>query len=163
MDQGIASRHRLDIPGTKAFSAPNGVVVSPDGKYIFVNLSTGRQLARVTRGQNPPKVDFAPTGILPDNVRWSASGKSLLVGGHDVSTEEFFVRVGASYAKSNVGGNVNMPFKILRMDPETLEFTEVIGSGVYGVMGGGTGAIEVGNKLWVSSMTADRIAIFPMK
>ena len=117
------------------------------------------QLARVTRGQNPPKVDFAPTGILPDNVRWSASGKSLLVGGHDVSTEEFFARVGASYAKSNV----NMPFKILRMDPETLEFTEVIGSGVYGVMGGGTGAIEVGNKLWVSSMTADRIAIFSLK
>lgn len=152
-----------DIPGTKAFSAPNGVVVSPDGKYIFVNLSTGRQVARITRGQNPPKVDFAPTGILPDNVRWSASGKSLLVGGHDVSTEEFFARVGASYAKSNVGGNVNMPFKILRMDPETLEFTEVIGSGVYGVMGGGTGAIEVGNKLWVSSMTADRIAIFPLK
>jgi hypothetical protein len=104
-------------------------------------------------------VDFAPTGILPDNVRWSASGKSLLVGGHDVSTEEFFARVEASYAKSNV----NMPFKILRMDPETLEFTEVIRSGVYGVMGGGTGAIEVGNKLWVSSMTADRIAIFPLK
>jgi len=128
-----------------------------------VNLSTGRVVARITRGQNPPKVDFAPTGILPDNVRWSASGKSLLVGGHDVSTEEFFARVEASYAKSNVGGNVSMPFKILRMDPETLEFTEVIGSGVYGVMGGGTGAIEVGNKLWVSSMTADRIAIFPLK
>jgi len=47
--------------------------------------------------------------------------------------------------------------------PETPEFTEVIGSGVYGVMGGGTAAIEVGNKLWVSSMTADRIAILPLK
>jgi len=30
-------------------------------------------------------------------------------------------------------------------------------------MGGGTGAIEVGNKLWVSSMKADRIAIFSLK
>jgi hypothetical protein len=29
-------------------------------------------------------------------------------------------------------------------------------------MGGGTGAIEVGNKLWVSTCMGDRIAIFPM-
>jgi len=30
-------------------------------------------------------------------------------------------------------------------------------------MGGGTGAIEVGNKLWVSTCKGDRIATFPMK
>jgi DNA-binding beta-propeller fold protein YncE len=152
-----------DIPGTEAFSSPNGVVVSSDGKYIFVNLSAGTQTARVTRGQIPPKVDYADTGGLPDNVRWSASGTSLLVGVHDVSSEEFVARSSASYAKPNAGGNVNIPFKILRLDPETLQFTEVIKSGVYGVMGGGTGAIEVGNKLWVSSFTADRIAIFSLK
>jgi hypothetical protein len=49
------------------------------------------------------------------------------------------------------------------MDPETMQMTQVLKSGVYGVMGGGTGAIEVDDKLWVSTMKWDRIAIFPMK
>jgi len=40
-----------DIPGTEGFSSPNGVVVSSDGKYIFVNLSAGTQTARITCGQ----------------------------------------------------------------------------------------------------------------
>ena len=152
-----------DIPGTAGFSAPNGVIVSPDGKYIFVALSSGRQVARISRGQDPPKIDVSSTGIMPDNLRWSASGKSILVGGHDLSAERFVERVQASVAPSNEGGNVDSPFKILRMDPQTMEMTEVIKSGVYGVMGAGTGAIEVGNKLWVSTMKGDRIAIFPLK
>ena len=59
-------------------------------------------------------------------MRWSASGTSLLVGVHDVSSEEFVARSSASYAKPNAGGNVNIPFKILRLDPESLQFTEVI-------------------------------------
>jgi hypothetical protein len=62
------------------------------------------------------------------------------VGVHEVSSADFVARSSASYAKHNAGGNVNIPFKILRLDPETLHFTEVIKSGVYGVMGGGTGA-----------------------
>ena len=152
-----------DILGTAGFSAPNGVIVSPDGKYIFVALSSGRQVARISRGQDPPKIDVSPTGIMPDNLRWSASGKSILLGGHDISAERFVERVQASMAPSNEGGNVDSPFKILRMDPQTMEMTEVIKSGVYGVMGAGTGAIEVGNKLWVSTMKGDRIAIFPLK
>ena len=80
-----------------------------------------------------------------------------------MSAERFIERVKASMAPSNEGGNVDSPFKILRMDPQTMEMTEVIKSGVYGVMGAGTGAIEVGNKLWVSTMKGDRIAIFPLK
>jgi hypothetical protein len=70
---------------------------------------------------------------------------------------------GHPLAPSNEGGNVDSPFKILRMDPETMQMTQVLKSGVYGVMGGGTGAIEVDDKLWVSTMKWDRIAIFPMK
>ena len=108
-------------------------------------LSSGRQVARIGRGQDPPKIDVSATGIMPDNLRWSASGKSILVGGHDLSAERFVDRVQASMAPSNEGGNVDTPFKILRMDPQTMEMTEVVKSGVYGVMGGGTGAIEVGN------------------
>jgi hypothetical protein len=56
-----------------------------------------------------------------------------------------------------------VPFKIYRMDPTTLKLTDEVKSGVYGVFGAGTGAIEVGKDLWVSSYRADRIGIFPME
>ncbi len=73
-----------DIPGTESFAAPNGVLVSDDGTQIFVALSTGQQVARITWGQNPPEIDVVPTGITTDNLRWSASGATILVGGHDM-------------------------------------------------------------------------------
>ena len=57
--------------------------------------------------------------------------------------------------------NCNVPFKIDIMNPKTLKLTTLVKSGVYGVMGAGTGAIEVDHHIWVSSFRADRIAIFP--
>jgi hypothetical protein len=56
-----------------------------------------------------------------------------------------------------------VPFKIYRMDAATLKMSDVVRSGVYGVMGAGTGAIQVGNKIWVSTFRGDRIGIFPTK
>ena len=43
------------------------------------------------------------------------------------------------------------------MDPKTLKLTTVVKSGVYGVMGAGTGAIEVNHKVWVSTFGASRL------
>ena len=34
---------------------------------------------------------------------------------------------------------------------------------IYGVLGGDTSAIEVGNRLWVGSTKADRVGIFDLK
>ncbi len=57
--------------------------------------------------------------------------------------------------------NCNVPFKIDGMNPTTMKLTTVVKSGVYGVMGAGTGAIEVDHRIWVSSFRATRIGIFP--
>ena len=38
--------------------------------------------------------------------------------------------------------NCNVPFKIDIMNPTTMKLTTVVKSGVYGVMGAGTGAIR---------------------
>ena len=44
-----------------------------------------------------------------------------------------------------------------------MQLRELVKSGVYGVMGAGTGAIREGNTLWVSTFRADRIALFPLQ
>jgi len=145
------------IAGTEAMSGPNGVIVSPDGNTIYLALWSGRQVARIDRTSAPPKVDTVPTGMLTDNVRWSPDGGSILVGGQDATVK----RVLGCFESSAV--NCSVPSKVYLMDPATLHLTTVVKSGVYGVFGAGTGAIRVGNKIWVSSFRADRIAIFPLR
>ncbi|WP_428491067.1 hypothetical protein [Rhodopila sp.] len=157
LDEWHPAKGWSPVAGTEAMSGPNGVVVSPDGKRIYLALWSGKQVARIDLSSTPPKVDTVPTAILTDNVRWSPDGKSIFVGGQDVT-----VKQALDCFESNAT-NCNVPFKIYRMDPATLKLTDVVKSGVYGVMGAGTGAIQVGNKIWVSSFRADRIGIFPDK
>lgn len=145
------------VPGAEGMSGPNGVIASADGKDIYVAVWSGKKVAHITRGTTPPKVDTVPTGILTDNVRWGPGDRSILAGGQDATVKQVLTCFESSAA------NCNVPTKIYRMDPQTLKLTTLVKSGVYGVFGAGTGAIQVGNKLWVSSFRSDRIAIFPAK
>ena len=95
------------------------------------------------------------TGILTDNVRWAPDGKSIFVGGQDVTVKQALDCFEATTM------NCDVPFKIDRMNPTTLKLTEVVKSGVYGALGAGTGAVQIGNNIWVSSFRADRIGILP--
>jgi len=145
------------VPGTEGMSGPNGVIVSPDGKTVFIAVWSGKQLVRVDLTSSPPKVDAVPTGILTDNVRWSPNGRTVYAGGQDATVKQVL----ECFESSQV--NCNVPFKVYSVDPKTLKLTDLVKSGVYGVFGAGTGAIRAGNELWVSSFRADRIGIFQMK
>jgi hypothetical protein len=157
LDSWYPGKGWTPVPGTQAMSGPNGVIASPDGKQIYLALWSGKQIARIDLNQNPPKVDTVPTGILTDNVRWSPSGTEIFAGGQDATVKQVLDCFESSAA------NCAVPFKIDRVNPVTLKLTEVVKSGVYGVMGAGTGAIQVGNKLWVSSFRSDRIGLFPAR
>jgi DNA-binding beta-propeller fold protein YncE len=144
------------VPGSAGLSGPNGVIVSPDGREVYVAVWSGREVARISRGTTPAKKDTVPTGFLTDNLRWSPDGQTIFVGGQDASVKQVID------CFESTAVNCNVPFKIDAMDPKTLKLTTLVKSGVYGAMGAGTGAIQVGNELWVSSFRSDRIARFPM-
>ena len=58
---------------------------------------------------------------------------------------------------------VNCPetgVRVDRFDPATRKSETVVASGVYGEFGAATGAIDVGEDVWVNSFRSDRIAIF---
>jgi hypothetical protein len=157
LDSWYPGKGWAPVAGTQGMSGPNGVIASPDGKQIYLALWSGKQIARIDLGQNPPKVDTVPTGILTDNVHWAPSGSEIFAGGQDATVKQVLDCFESSAT------NCNVPFKIYRVNPVSLKLTEVVKSGVYGVMGAGTGAIQVGNKLWVSSFRADRIGLFPAR
>lgn len=148
-----------DLPGAENFSTPNGVLASPDGKYVYVAGSSDFGIHRINRESEQPIVDFVKVGGIPDNIRWSADGRSMLAGVHTAEPMTFATEMVEAV---KTGGNIRTPFKVTRIDAESLETSEVLPSGVYATMGGGTGAIEVGNRLWVSTTKADRIAIFDL-
>lgn len=145
------------VPGTGNMSGPNGVIVDASGKVVYLALWSGKQVARIDLRVKPPRVDAMPTGFLADNVRWSPSGRSIFVGGQDATVQQVL----DCFESSAV--NCAVPFKIERMNPRSLKPRTVVKSGVYGEMGAGTGAIQVGRNIWVSSFRADRIGIFPAK
>jgi len=147
------------LPGTEKFSTPNGVIVSEDGRHVFVAASTGMCIYRVTRGGTDPEVVSAKVAGIPDNVRWSADGKSILAGVHTEDPEKF---VAAQAASVKIGGAMFTTFNITRIDAQSMKTEIVMPSGLYGAFGAATGAIEVGKRLWVSSTKSDRIAIFDL-
>jgi sugar lactone lactonase YvrE len=48
-----------ELEETKTLSAPNGVIASPDGKFVFVAVWSGKALARIDRSVAKFKVDQA--------------------------------------------------------------------------------------------------------
>jgi hypothetical protein len=149
----------VQLRGTEDFSSDNGILVSADGRYVYVAASANMTINRITReGEDPELVSTQVDGI-PDNIRWSADGKSILAGVHTAPVEEF---VAAQIAAAKTGGSQLTTFNITRLDPETLTAEIVMPSGLYGAFGAATGAIEVGKRLWISSFKSDRIAIFDL-
>ena len=135
------------------------MIVSEDGRHVFVAASSGMCIYRVTRSGTNPEVVSAKVAGFPDNVRWSADGKSMLAGVHTVAAEQFVAKVVASVKD---GTSMLTTFNITRIYADSMKTEIVMPSGLYGAFGAATGAIEVGKRLWVSSCKSDRIAIFDL-
>jgi len=149
------------LPGTEKFSASNGVIVSPDGRHVFVAASANFVVYRVTRGGTSPEVvSTSRLAGFPDNVRWSADGKSILAAVHTEDPEKF---AAAQAAAVKIGGSLFTTFNVTRLDPVSMKTEIVMPSGLYGAFGAATTAIEVGKRLWLGSTKSDRVAIFDLK
>jgi hypothetical protein len=157
LDEWHVGKGWTPVPGAEGLSGPNGVLASADGKQIYVAVWSGKQLARISRGPGKPKVDTVPTEILTDNVRWSPDEKRIFAGGQDATVKQVLD------CFESAAVNCDIPTRVYAVDPRSLKLTALVKSGVYGVFGAGTGAIQVGNDLWVSSFRSDRIAIFPLR
>ena len=137
------------IAGTDG-AMPNGIVASPDGRFIYMNataehsvrkieVATGRELGRAT-------VD------TPDNARWSPDGRVLIASlARDLTGADF----GACVAIQ--AGACTIPFKIVALDPDTMTIVETLYETDGVPMGAGTVGLRVGDDLFIGSFHGDRI------
>ncbi len=138
-----------DIGGTEG-AMPNGIVTSPDGRFIYMNataehsvrkveVATGRELGRAT-------VD------MPDNARWAPDGRVLISSlARDLSPEQF------AECLSFERGACGIPFKIVALDPDSMTIVETLYESDGAPMGAGTVGLHVGDELFIGSFHGDRI------
>jgi hypothetical protein len=138
-----------DVPGTEC-SAPNGVNVSPDGRWLYMNSWSTKRFIRVSRGVADIQRDELPIGFLTDNVKWSEDGNSLLIAGQASEPATVFAAYdGQAIANFRVG--------VARIDPKTLE-VEILVDDEYADFGTAASGVEVDGTLWISNARGDRIA-----
>jgi hypothetical protein len=125
------------VPGSEAAGA-NGVELSKDGKTIYMAAWGSQSFVRLSRGEKKVSRDEVPLGFRIDNIHWADDDKTLLA-------------VGQGQGR----------WIAVRINPETLEVSQVLNREDTPGFGAGTVAAEVGKTWWIGSYIGDRIEIVP--
>lgn len=127
---------------------PNGIALSADERFAFVNIYMGNKTIKVDLSAQEKVGEFFVR--QPDNITRDADG-TLWVASHQHDP-----------LGQNCDGVDNaaclLPFQVVRADPETLE-TEVVIDHSGEPMGYATVATKVGDHIFMGSAHGDRIAI----
>lgn len=137
------------VAGTK-MSGPNGIAISPDGESYFVAAWGGGTLHKVSRKTGERQ--SADTDMRPDNLQWDAEGKLLVAG-------QFFDDP-AGYGSCHMSDApvCAFPYKVLRIDPDTLASETIVTEAKPKEFGSGTTAMQAGDEYWIGTSRGDRIA-----
>lgn len=138
------------IPGSEA-AANNGIEVSADGQWLYVNAWGAAKVLRLSRSgaqRSVIDVDFTP-----DNIRRAPDG-TLLISGPSVKPSELMTCREPACAPGTT---------VMRLDPESMKLSVVGKYPATPHFNGGTTALQVGDTLWLASVGAERIAWTPLK
>ncbi len=136
------------IPGSED-TAPNGLEVSADGRWLYIAGWAEQKLTRLSRGQTPVQKEVIQLDFRPDNLRMSLDGTVIFAAGHSgIQTprrplEEF----------SNVA----------TIDPETLAVRLIFQHPALDGFVASTTAIQIGDEMWLGSHRGERVAYFPAR
>ena len=129
------------IPGT-GDTTPNGLEISPDGRWLYVAGWRGEKLTRLSR-RTPRQQDVVPIGFRPDNVRFVDGGARILAAGHG--------NFGTPEETSNVAV----------IDPQSLEVRRIFQHPRLDGFAASTAAIRIGDEIWLGTNRGRMIAYFP--
>ena len=145
-----------EVPGSDT-GVPNGLVVSPDGRWFYIGGYDSKSVIRLSRGQTPVQMDSVELSFNVDNIRWSPDG-SLLAAGHLAEDADSFARCWGERQCDGVTSHA------ARVDPERLTAEEIIRYPSNEHFLFGTVALQVGDEIWLGSVVgSNRIARFPAR
>jgi hypothetical protein len=136
------------IPGTD-LSGANGIEVASGGRVLYVNAWGSKDIVRFDRRGAALKKDVVRVDFSPDNLRWAANGKQLLVAGQRFKTG------GASPLEME-------GWRVALLTPETLAVSPVFSADDKNPIQGVSVALEVDGLLWVGPFRGDRVGYLTM-
>ena len=143
------------VPGSEDIG-PNGIEVSPDGRWYLVAGYGAQSVIRLSRGRTPVEQTRVNVGFNIDNVHWAPDG-TLLAAGHTAPTPQ---RVGECIARQTCEGIVSY---VARVDVDAMTQQQIFRYETNDALILGTTAIEVGDELWVGQVAGGtRIARVPL-
>ena len=120
------------IPGSDD-TAPNGLEISPDGRWLYVAGWREEKLTRLSRGRSPVEKTVVNIGFRPDNLRFSPDGTVIYAAGH---------------------GNYRTPQEtsnVATIDPETLAVVRIFQHLRIDGFEASTTAIRLGDEIWLGT------------
>ncbi|MCA9772153.1 MAG: hypothetical protein KC466_07070, partial [Myxococcales bacterium] len=139
------------VPGT-AGAGPNGVAVTPDGKWIVYAESGSGPIRRVpfaglAEGETPRTIE---TGGHPDNFSWTARG-TLLNAVHTSSWAFTKCVFGQRPCRSG--------WSVIEIDPEAMT-SKTLFSDDGATVGAVTAATEIAGRTYLAAIMSDRIGVW---
>ena len=142
-----------EVPGSET-NGPNGIVASPDGRWLYVGGWGTRSLIRLSRGRTPVQQDSVEVGFHIDNVRWARDGTLLAAGHLGEEAESIFRCLGQGQCEG-------VTSRVARVNPDWLTTEEIVRYPSNEKFILGTVALEVDDEIWLGGIAgADRIARF---
>jgi hypothetical protein len=128
---------------------PNGIEVSADGRFVFLNRAGEGEVRRIILETGEVDASVDVPGL--DNARWATDGRLVVASvPGDSNDHDYSVCIGLTVGACPIG------FEIVAIDPASME-TEVLYQNEGPPMGAGTVGLVVGDELFVGSFAGDRI------
>lgn len=147
-----AATGEVELPGTR-IGYPNGVVVTQDGRYMYVNAWTAREVhkydLRAGKETGVTKLDF-----MPDNLTWT--------------TDHHIIAAGVAGTRGDCPAGSGAPciqgFGVAEIDPAKMESHTVLDwQGKRSPIGGVSVALKVGSSIYLGAFQGDRIVKVALK
>jgi hypothetical protein len=139
------------VPDTE-LSGANGIVLSPDERWMFVAAFGTREIVRFDRSAKPMTKQSVQIDITPDNLRWSADGKLYTAGGNHIPPAQ---------AAECQNPPCSTGWSVYEIDPQSLQASRVTGADQMAALQGASTALPVGNEIWIGTYSGDRVGYLP--
>jgi SMP-30/Gluconolactonase/LRE-like region len=141
-----------EVPGTR-MRLPNGVVVSEDGRYMYVN-EFGARLVRKYDLVDGKEGDSAKVDFLPDNLTWTKEGRLLVAG----------VKGARGDCPEGSGKPCIDGFGVAEIDPATMHARVIFDSAsAEPLISGVSVALKVGGAVYLGAFLGDRLVKIPYR
>jgi hypothetical protein len=139
-----------EIMGTR-IRYPNGVVVSADGRFMYVNEFAASQVYKYDL-KNEKMLGSVKVEFLPDNLTWTKEGKLLAAG----------VKGARGECPEGSGRPCIQGFGVAEIDPAKMQARVIFDSATHEpLIGGVSVALEVGDSIYLGAFQGDRLVKIP--